>query len=237
MKIAEFIAGMMVLVSCQAQDRGRAETSQRGDDARLPASPALSWTSDLALAAAITASRENEVEGRPCLAKPYAGVSLTPAQRRQQREIQSDSHWLNRYVRERYGERLAYTGLDARGGRYRHLVALTGTRPILPPKLGGRASNVPVVVSYNAPFSMQEVVRRRDQGQEAAQRLVPDLLGTGFAHRPDGGWNHMQVFSADGRPRADVLAHCDALRLAYRLPVLIEFMNARWSVGPAPVLP
>lgn len=237
MRFAEFMTGIMVLASCQSQDRGRAETSQRDGDARLPASATLSWRSDPALAAAVAASRENEVEGKPCLAKPYARLSFTPAQHRRQREIQSDSHWLNRHVRDRYGERLAYTGLDARGGRYRHLVALTGTRPIPALKLGGRAADVPVIVTYNAPFSMEEVARRRDQGQEAAQRLVPDLLGTGFAHRPDGGWINMQVFSADGRPRADVLAHCDALRQIYRLPVLIEFINARWSVGPAPVQP
>lgn len=237
MKIAEFMTGIMVLASCQSQDRGRAETTQRSSDARLPAATALSWTSDPALAAAITASRVNEVEGRPCLAKPHAGLSLTPAQHRRQREIQSDSHWLNRYLRERYGERLAYTGLDARGGRYRHLVVLTGTRTIPPLKLGGRAADVPVVITYGAPFSMQEVARRRSQGQEAARRLVPDLLGTGYADSPGGGWIKMDVFSADGRPRVDVLAHCDALRLAYRLPVLIEFINARWSVGPAPVQP
>ena len=237
MKIAEFMTGIMVLASCQSQDRDRAEASQRGGDARLPAAPSLSRTSDPELAAAIMASRANEVDGTPCLAKPYARLSLTPAQHRRQREIQSDSHWLNRHVQERYSERLAFTGLDARGGRYRHLVALTGTRPIPPLKLGGRAADVPVIVSYNAPFSMQEIARRRGQGQEVARRLVPDLLGTGYAHQPDGGWIKMDVFSADGRPRADVLAHCDALRLAYRLPVLIEFINARWSVEPAPVRP
>jgi hypothetical protein len=48
---------------------------------------------------------------------------------------------------------------------------------------------------------------------------------------PDAGWISLDVYSPDGRPRADVLAHCQALRRAYRLPVLIRFIPGRVTQG------
>ncbi len=50
---------------------------------------------------------------------------------------------------------------------------------------------------------------------------------TGLAADPGFGAVRMDVYSPSGRPRADVLAQCDALRRLYRLPVLIEFTNGK----------
>lgn len=190
-----------------------------------------------ALAALLVASRRFEVAGQPCVEKPQPRPDWADARHRRQREIRSDSHWLNRYVDERYGDRVAYSGLDASGGRLRHVVALTGTRPVPPMKLGGRAAFIPVVVTYGAPLSKREIARRRAANRLAADRLVPDMQGTAYVHDPQGGYLRMYVYSSDGRPRADVLTRCDALRRAYRLPVLMQFTQGKAWVGPALVQP
>jgi hypothetical protein len=67
------------------------------------------------------------------------------------------------------------------------------------------------------------VERRREQAHATLMRLVPDAQGVGFMESPEGGWILIDVYSPSGQPRADVLAHCDALRRAYRRPVLLEF--------------
>lgn len=204
----------------------------QGANERAQAAVVASRTpADPALARAIAASAPFEVPGRPCLARPRTWPELTPAMRRRQREIQSDSHWLNAEVRRRYPDRLAYTGLDASGGRYRHIVALTGNAPVPAMKLSGRAAGVPVVIVYNAPWSLAEVGRRRDKGNAAARALVPELQGEGFHESPEGGFITLDAYTPDGQPDLAVLAKCDALRFAYRLPVLITFNSGRVSVG------
>ena len=223
-RLASILAGIAALSACQQPRTDRpASTSPAADtSAAAPAGTAPN-PYEPALAAAIAATRPYEVQGRPCLARVDSWPAITPDQRPRIREIQSDSHWLNRFVRERYGDRLAFTGLDARGGRYRHVVALTGSEPVPPLKLAGRAADVPVVITYDAPWSLREVERRRERAHATLMRLVPDAQGVGFMESPEGGWINIDVYSADGKPRADVLAHCDALRRAYRLPVLLEF--------------
>jgi hypothetical protein len=186
---------------------------------------------DPQLEAAIEATRPYEVPGRPCLARPRSWPEIGVAERRRQREVRSDSHWLNRFVRDHYGERLAFSGLDATGGRLRHVVWLTGSAPIRPLRLTHRAANVPVEIRYGAPWSEQEVMRRRSAAGPQRARLVPDAQGEGFVQGPDAGWISLDVYSPDGGPRADVLAHCQALRRAYRLPVLIRFIAGRVTQG------
>jgi hypothetical protein len=220
--LARILTVIAALSACQQPGTDRPASASRASDTPAAVPPDTA-PYEAALAAAIAATRPYEVPGRPCLARVDSWPAITPDQRPRIREIQSDSHWLNRFVRERYGERLAFTGLDARGGRYRHVVALTGTERIPPLKLAGRAAGVPVVITYDAPWSLREVERRREQAHEALMRLVPDAQGVGFVESPEGGWINIDVYSADGKPRADVLAHCDALRRAYRLPVLLEF--------------
>ncbi|HEY7768599.1 hypothetical protein [Longimicrobium sp.] len=223
-KIAGAIAALAALAACQQPGADRRAAASRASDTRADMMPK---PYEPALAAAIAATRPYEVPGRPCLVKVDSWPAITPDQRPRIREIQSDSHWLNRYVRERYGDRLAFTGLDGRGGRYRHVVALTGTERVPPLKLAGRAADVPVVITYDAPWSLREVERRREQAHGMLMRLVPDAQGVGFMESPDGGWILITVYSPGAQPRDDVMARCDALRRAYRLPVLIEFVAGR----------
>lgn len=227
---ALWIAALAALAACR-QDAAEARGTASSDGARPAAADSTPYEPELA--AAIAATRPYEVEGRPCLARVDSWPPYTPEQRPRIIEIQSDSHWLNRFVRERYGDRLAFTGLDARGGRYRHVVALTGTEPIPPLKLGGRAADVPVVITYNAPWSLREVERRRAAAHDALMRLVPDAQGLGYMESPEGGWILIDVYSPGAKPRPDVLARCDALRRAYRLPVLIVFIPSKVVAAPA----
>jgi hypothetical protein len=227
-RLASTLTAIAALSACQQPGADRPASASRASD--TPAA-ALADTApkpyEAALAAAIAATRPYEVPGRPCLAEADSWPAITPDQRPRIREIQSDSHWLNRFVRERYADRLAFTGLDARGGRYRHVVALTGTEPVPPLKLAGRAADVPVVITYDAPWSLRVVERRREQAHATLMRLVPDAQGVGFVESPEGGWILITVYSPGAQPRDDVMAHCDALRGAYRLPVLIEFVPGR----------
>ncbi|HEY0038687.1 MAG TPA: hypothetical protein VGB66_18450 [Longimicrobium sp.] len=227
-RLATIVTLIAALAACQQPGADRPASASRAVDspAAAPADTAPK-PYEPALAAAIAATRPYEVPGRPCLAEVDSWPAITPDQRPRIREIQSDSHWLNRYVRERYADRLAFTGLDARGGRYRHVVALTGTEPIPALKLAGRAADVPVVITYDAPWSLREVERRREQAHATLMRLVPDVQGVGFMESPDGGWILITVYSPGAQPRDDVMAHCNALRRAYRLPVLIEFVAGR----------
>jgi hypothetical protein len=188
---------------------------------------ALTGAQDPLLDAAIEATRRFEVEGQPCLARPDDWPVLSAAERRRQREVRSDSHWLNRFVRQQYADRLAFSGLVAGAGGLRHIVWLTGAAPVPPLRLTHRAADVPVEVRYGAPWSLEEVSRRRVAAAPARARLVPDANGEGYREGPDGGYVSLDVYSPDGRPRADVLAQCEKLRQAYRLPVLITFTAGR----------
>ena len=190
---------------------------------------AQDWRSDPALAAAVAATASHELPGRPCLARPQRFADLPVADRRRRREVRSDSHWLNRFVRERYADRLAFSGLDASGGRLRHVIWLTGNERVPPLRLSGRARGVPVEIRYGAPWSLAEVMRRREAASPALTRLVPDAQGVGYAEGPNANFVEIMVYSPGGQPRADVLARCDALRSAYRLPVLITFVAGRTS--------
>ena len=229
------LALFLTLAACQVPEQhAAAPTAEREGPVRpiggrgRPVQPPL----DPVLAAAVAATAPYEVPGRPCLARPRPdGPGLAPELRRRQQEIQSDSHWLNRHVRRLYPERLAYSGLDLREGRFRHVVWLTGHERVPPLRLGGRAADVPVEIVYGAPWSEAEVSRRRRIGGETMRRFIPDAQGEGFSQFADAGWVHLDVHSPTGEPREDVLAHCDALRRAYRLPVLIAFNAGRLGLG------
>ena len=231
-------AAALLLAACQAQAPEATVHAQPKPEAepRPPVPPPAAEPYGPALARGIAATRPYEVEGRPCLAKVDSWPPPLGAQElRRQRVVQSDSHWLNRFVRERYGPRLAYSGLHRRDGRWVHIVALTGSERIAALRLGARAADVPVEIVYDAPWSLEEVLRRRTAGNPAMLRLVPDAQGEGYMESPEGGWVLLQVYSPGGEPRVDVLAHCDALRRAYRLPVLIEFVAGRIVVGEVPL--
>ena len=87
---------------------------------------------------------------------------------------------------------------------------------------------MPVEVVYGVPISDAEFMRRRDVGRPVAQQLV-DMTGEGGS--PENGWAvRLNVYGEDGQPDPEALAQCDALRRAYRLPVLMEFSSARASI-------
>lgn len=182
----------------------------------------------------IGAVAEFEVEGKPCLARPFPRLEQTPTDWRRQREIQSDSHWLNRHLHETFPERLNFSGLDARGpqSEWRHLVRLTGSDPIPPLRLRDWAADIPVVIEYDAPWSLAEVLRRRSATTEALIRLVPDLNGSGYHEYMGYGAVSLDVYSEDSQPDEAVLAKCDALRRLLQLPVIINFEAGRITAGP-----
>lgn len=172
----------------------------------------------------IDAVRAFEVPGRPCLAREWgSGRFVDP----RQRELRSDSGWLGAYLKKTYPERLLSSGLDRRGERFVYVVRLTGRQRIAPQRLRGRAADVPVILEYDAPWSLTEIKRRVSEVADQPHKLVPDLQGASLAADPGFGAVRMEVYSPGGRPRAEVLAQCDALRRLYRLPVLIEFINGK----------
>lgn len=155
------------------------------------------------------------------------------------REVRSDSYWLGQWARDNLGDRLAYATVTydwkpVRGEQppssppsLIYEIAVTGEDRINPPALRDRAKSVPVKVVYGVPVSDAEFMRRRDIGRPIAQRLV-DMVSEGGS--PESGWAvRLSVFSEDGQPTLQALAQCDALRRAYRLPVLIEFSSGRVS--------
>jgi hypothetical protein len=193
-----------------------------------------------ALAASIQVHRRLEAPGRPCLVDMRSWPAVTDEQRPRLLEIHAASRSFNRTIRAKYAHRLAFNGLDMHDGRYRHVIALTGTDTIAPLKLPGRAADVPVVITYDAPWTLQEVHERLRQvhAQGTLQRLVPDAqAGAAYQESPDGGWMLIDVHSPEGQPRADVLAHCDALRRAYQLPVLFSFTSTRLYMAPVEAQP
>lgn len=108
-----------------------------------------------------------------------------------------------------------------------YVIRLTGRQRISPQRLHDRAANVPVIIEYDAPWSLAEIKLRTGKASDRSQGLVSDIQGTSIAADPGFGAVRMDVYSPGGQPRTDVLAQCDALRRLYRLPVLIEFMNAK----------
>ncbi len=97
-----------------------------------------------------------------------------------------------------------------------YVVRLTSRQRIPPQRLHDRAANVLVIIEYGAPWTLAEIKRRVSAATDLPQKLVPDLQGTGLAADPGFGAVRMDVYSPGGRPRADVLAQCDALRRLYR---------------------
>ena len=155
------------------------------------------------------------------------------------REVRSDSYWLGQWARDNLGDRLAYATVTYDWEPVRgepppssppsliYEIAVTGEGRINPPPLRDRAKGVPVKVVYDVPVSDAEFMRRRDTGRPIAQQLV-DMVSEGGS--PENGWAvRLSVFSEDGKPDPEALAQCDALRRAYRLPVLIEFSAGRIS--------
>lgn len=233
---------LLGLAACQQSERERREPASRPEDgaASVSAADTTPEPYDPALAVAIAATRRHEAPGRPCLENMRTWPAFTDEQRPRILEIHEASRSFNRSIREKYVDRLAFNGLDLHEGRYRHVVALTGTDTIPPLRLSGRAADVPVVITYDAPWTLQEVHRRLREvhAQGTLERLVPDQQGgAGYIESPDGGWVLINVYSPGGQPRDDVLAHCDALRRAYRLPVLIKFIPHRLFMAPAEARP
>ncbi|HEX8318743.1 MAG TPA: hypothetical protein VF632_10140 [Longimicrobium sp.] len=228
---------LLALAACEPARTHRGESGSRLERATADTTPKPYAP---ALAAAIAATRRLEAPGRPCLADVRSWPAITDEQRPRLLEIHAASRAFNRTIREKYADRLAFNGLDLHDGRYRHVIALAGTDPIAPLKLRGRAADVPVVVTYNAPWTLREVHERLRQvhAQGTLQRLVPDAqAGAAYQESPDGGWMLITVHSPDGQPRPDVLAHCDALRRAYQLPVLFSFTSTRLYMAPAEARP
>ena len=180
----------------------------------------------------------------PCLVRAIERPAWVEDQatRTRLREVRSDSYWLGHWAREKLGDRLAYAMVryDWEPGPDRAMpaspppliyeIALTGSDPVKPPALRDRAKDVPVRVIYDVPYSHDEFMERRRIGSEVSRELL-DMNGE--AGSPESGWAvRLYVYSADGKPDPAALAHCDRLRRAYDLPVLMEFSNARITVGP-----
>ncbi|WP_375292550.1 hypothetical protein [Sphingomonas melonis] len=208
-------------------------SSQENPPTPAPYEPGLQWMLDK------TAYAEDP--DRPCLMRqpprsswvddPQAGTRL--------REVRSDSYWLGRWARDNLGDRLAYANVTYDWKPMRgepppsspppliYEIAVTGEGRINPPPLHDRARGVPVKVVYGVPVSDAEFMRRRDIGRPIAQQLV-DMVSEGGS--PESGWAvRLSVFSEDGESTPEALAQCDALRRAYRLPVLMEFSAGRIS--------
>ena len=199
-----------------------------------PYDPGLRWMLDK------TAYAEDP--DRPCLMRqpPRPAWVESPTVRTRLREVRSDSYWLGRWARDNLGDRLAYATVTYDWEPIRgepppsspppliYEIAVTGEDKINPPPLRDRARGVPVEVVYGVPISDAEFMRRRDVGRPVAQQLV-DMTGEGGS--PENGWAvRLNVYGEDGQPDPEALAQCDALRRAYRLPVLMEFSSARASI-------
>jgi hypothetical protein len=231
---------LLVLSACRQPGTDRREAASRPDGGATRAADTTPKPYEPALAAAIAATRRHEAPGRPCLRDVRSWPAITDEQRPRLLEIHAASRSFNRHVREKYADRLAFNGLDLHDGRYRHVVALAGRDTIPQLKLPGRAADVPVVITYNAPWTLREVHERLRQvhARGTLQRRVPDAqAGAAYQESPDGGWMLITVYSPDGQPRADVLAHCDALRRAYHLPVLFDFTSTWLYMAPAEARP
>ncbi|ANY19776.1 hypothetical protein A6F68_01259 [Tsuneonella dongtanensis] len=195
-----------------------------------PYPPDLAWM--------LARAKFAEEPGVPCLYREMRAPWVNdPAERTRVREVRSDSYWLGRWARENLGDRLAYAEVTYDMGdepitafpdtppRLIYEIAVTGSEPVKAPPLGGRAKNVPVVVRYDRPVSFDEFMERREEGHAARGRFL-DSIGEGGS--PGGSWAvTIDVFHEGGTPDPEALAQCDALRRAYRLPVLMRFVNAR----------
>ena len=184
-----------------------------------------------------------EMPGELCRAREIKRPAWTdePEVRSRLREVRSDSLWLGRWARENLTGRLAYAGVgydfEPRPGEALpdapppliYEIVVTGSDPIRPPPLGDRAKDVPVVMRYDAPVSHDEFMARREQGGPTARRLLPTLQGEGGS--PSRSWA-IYLMIGDSKKEGvveDALSQCDALRRAYRLPVLMEFFAGSFT--------
>ncbi|MBL4791503.1 MAG: hypothetical protein JKY97_00810 [Citromicrobium sp.] len=206
-------------------------SSQENPPTTAPYEPGLQWMLDK------TAYAEDP--DRSCLMRrpPRPSWADDPQVGARLREVRSDSYWLGQWARDNLGDRLAYATVTYDWEPMRgkpppsfpppliYEIAVTGEDRINPPPLRDRAKEVPIKVVYGVPISDAEFMRRRDIGRPIAQQLV-DTTGEGGS--PENGWAvRLSVFSEDGQPDPEALAQCDALRRAYRLPVLMEFSAGR----------
>ena len=209
------------------------DSPQENTPTSEPYEPGMQWMLDR------TAYAEDP--DRPCLMRQVPRPSWVedPQVGTRLREVRSDSYWLGQWARENLGDRLAcaivtYDREPVRGEPppstpppLIYEIAVTGEGRINPPPLRDRAKGVPVKVVYGVPVSDAEFMRRRDIGRPIAQQLV-DMVSEGGS--PENGWAvRLSVFSENGQPDSEALAQCDALRRAYRLPVLMEFSAGRAS--------
>ena len=209
-------------------------SSQANSPTPAPYEPGLQWMLDK------TAYAEDP--DHPCLMRqpPRPSWVDDPQVGSRLRVVRSDSYWLGQWARENLRDRLAYATVTYDWEPVRgepppsspppliYEIAVTGEDKINPPPLRDRAKGVPVKVVYGVPVSDTEFMRRRDIGRPIAQRLV-DTTGEGGS--PENGWAvRLSVYSEEGRPNPEALAQCDALRRAYRLPVLMEFSAGRVSI-------
>lgn len=243
--ITRFALLLLPLAACSPQapsgDGSPASTGPSGSaetgSAQTPAEPysdKLQWMLERSVFA-----EDPEV---PCLKREFERPAWVEDQatRSRLREVRSDSLWLGRWARENLGERLAYArvGYDWTPGPDRvfpespppliYEIAVTGSDRVKVPPLGGRAKGVPVKVVYDVPYSFDEFMERRRIGHKSTRELL-DTNGEGGS--PENGWAVMiDVFSETGKPDPQALAHCDRLRRAYDLPVLMEFSSARTTL-------
>lgn len=237
MKKVAAIAVLSLLAGCT--DRTGTSSATATADRTMAAStqpPVYPYPDDLQWMLARAAIAEEP--GVPCLYRERRAPWVNdPAERARVREVRSDTYWLGRWARDNLGNRLAYaevtydmgdkpiTAFPDKPPRLIHEIAVTGSEPVNAPPLGGRAKDVPVVLRYDRPVSFAEFMKRREEGHAARGRFL-DSVGEGGS--PGGSWAVMiDVFHEGGTPDPEALAQCDALRRAYRLPVLMRFVNAR----------
>ena len=246
-------ASVSVIAACAPTETPPADTPTQSAVASPPELAAAAENSDYPpdLQRMLEMSAFAEVPGQPCRAREIERPAWTEQQavRTRLRVVRSDSLWLGRWARETLPSRLAYAGVgydfEPRPGEALpdepppliYEIVVTGSDPIHPPPLGDRAKDVPVVVRYDAPLSHDDFMARREQGGPTARRLLPTLQGEGGS--PSRSWA-VYLMIGDSKKAGVVenaLSQCDALRRAYRLPVLMEFFAGSFTtldMMPAP---
>jgi hypothetical protein len=207
------------------QEAGRGGASQSGSGPRL--------------ARMLAAIAPYEADQQPCIAKNPLGPDFSPEQRRRSRIVWSDSLELQRRIRRAHEGRILHMGPDVTNGpdAARFVVRVTGSTPLPPYRLGGRARDVPVVIEYDMPYSADELQRKVEAGRSALLRLLPEAQGWGVGNGFGLGALFIHVHSPTGRPPANLSRLCEQLVEAVGMPVLLTFTAGRMAAGPAPAAP